>query len=296
MDDSINIIGRISNASEKDENAKRKEKFKVIIDDDSDISETLNQDSNQFNHVSLQAEEEEYNEEDLILIVKRLTYFARERYGSKSVLIKKIGLSKEDAISFFSYKKPLSKVHLERLEKIGCDVNWLLTGKILNPKDMKTEPLTKIDFLQGYLKSNDNEPSEKNTPIPETPKLSNFSQMSKEEIDLSNEVKELTYENHILKLKIKEKENQLIQTEKEYLKTIQDFKDEIDDYKIKDTIYKDKLEKIILELIEEIKKSDANVLKNQISSALEDLKLRLISSIEKNNNYNLDKIYKILDE
>ncbi len=73
--------------------------------------------------------EEDISYPQMVVMVKRLNKFAKEQFGSKSALIEKLEITAEDAIKYFSYKKPLGVELLAKCAELGCDINWLLTGK-----------------------------------------------------------------------------------------------------------------------------------------------------------------------
>jgi len=65
----------------------------------------------------------------IIDVAKRLNIFVKENFNSKNDFIEKIGISPEDALEYFGYKKPLSYNLLLKLSRYGCDLNWLINGK-----------------------------------------------------------------------------------------------------------------------------------------------------------------------
>lgn len=65
----------------------------------------------------------------IIDVAKRLNIFVKENFNSKNEFIEKIGITPEDALEYFGYKKPLSYNLLIKLSRYGCDLNWLINGK-----------------------------------------------------------------------------------------------------------------------------------------------------------------------
>ena len=63
----------------------------------------------------------------------RLNKFAVEKYGGKhgykTLFAKDLGVERETLSKFFNDKLPLSTIMQSKLRELGCDIEWLLTGK-----------------------------------------------------------------------------------------------------------------------------------------------------------------------
>lgn len=72
-------------------------------------------------------------------IGKRLRDFADKHYPSYVAFSKEIGISPADLTKYFGGKNLLGAEYLAKLNDLGCDINWLLTGETMKPGNIIRE-------------------------------------------------------------------------------------------------------------------------------------------------------------
>ncbi len=203
--------------------------------------------------------------EQMAQIGKRLAIFAKEKFGSKTTLINKLEISSEEAIQYFSYKKPLSKEILGKLSRLGCDLDWLITGESKNiappPDGRELRAKQKTESRQ--------EPPVRKAPPPEA--------------ESREELKELAFENYKLRLKLKDLETE-----------IDRLKNNSGSPPPSGNIHNNgKTEKEIMAIIQELRNTDANNLKLVLTKAFAEFQKIVLTSITSQTT-DVDKIKEML--
>lgn len=91
----------------------------------------------------------------------RLKNFVEKNFDSTSELTRKLGLTRSYFIPYYSGKSILGGDTLSKLADLGCDINWLLTGKEQNNFQVREhtpaynpQQLLKTDLINILLKAN----------------------------------------------------------------------------------------------------------------------------------------------
>ncbi len=62
-------------------------------------------------------------------IGERLEYFAKVKFGSKTAMAKALGILPQSLTAYYQNKTKPGLALQTKLRAIGCDVEWLITGK-----------------------------------------------------------------------------------------------------------------------------------------------------------------------
>jgi transcriptional regulator with XRE-family HTH domain len=70
----------------------------------------------------------------------RLRHFAKTKFGSTSELARQMGLQPQALTAYLSNRTTPGNVTQSKLRELGCDIEWLMTGKQyeLNESDTST--------------------------------------------------------------------------------------------------------------------------------------------------------------
>ena len=69
----------------------------------------------------------------------RLKIFSKSKYGKDYIFAKEWGLNRTTLSDYMRGKGKPSFESLKKLSELGCDLNWLLTGKGYDPKPSEQE-------------------------------------------------------------------------------------------------------------------------------------------------------------
>ena len=84
-------------------------------------------------------------------IGERLKEFAKKNFGSVPKLAEKLGMSAHNLRQYTRGDAVLGGLYLHKLAELGCDVNWLLTGKGFEPASNKEEMKEKLKEMLDKL-------------------------------------------------------------------------------------------------------------------------------------------------
>lgn len=216
---------------------------------------------------------------ELVEIGRRLAQFAKEKYGSKTVLIEKLQIEPEEAIKYFSYRKPIHPDVLIKLSNLGCSIDWLLTGKgVFSPGAAKTSRSDEGFSPSDHLKFTDAVKLKKEKAPPE-------STFNSKILELEKELQQITHKNnHLLEelVSIKGKVEAEVAAEK------------ADKRKSEFQLDDEKLDKIINFIIDEIKDAELKAIEKLLTRTYDNFQKDILSVLNGANEINKDKIRKIL--